>query len=226
MTTGPGGPTQRSGPLEEGEASDTLLEVLAEAQRFGALGPSALEDHVRHASAFVDAVGASAFDGATVVDLGSGGGIPGLVVAGRCPTAHVTLLDGRARRAAQLERAVDQLGWSDRVSVLGDRAEVAGRSPELRGRADLVVSRGFGRPGVTAECAAPLLRVGGRLVVSEPPGAATTRSRWPAAQCAELGLELEDIVEVPWSFAVLRQALPCGERYARRVGIPEKRPLF
>ncbi len=204
----------------------TVLEILREAREVGALGPGELEAQVAHASAFVDAAGPELFDDAWLVDLGSGGGIPGLVIAARCPTLRVTLLDGRVQRAALLERAVDRLGWGERVTVLGERAEVAGRRAELRGRVDVVVARGFGRPAVTGECAAPLLRVGGRLVVSEPPGAVAAIPRWPAGPCDELGLELVRLVEIQWSFAVLAQVHVCPSRFPRRVGIPEKRPLF
>ncbi len=112
------------------------------------------------------------------------------------------------------------------MTVVSERAELAGRRPELRGRLDAVVARGFGPPAVTAECASPFLRVGGVLVVSEPPDAAATLSRWPGAGCAALGLELVRVLDAPFSFAVLRQVEPCADRYPRRVGIPEKRPLF
>lgn len=165
------------------------------------------------------------FDGARVVDLGSGGGIPGLVIAERCPSAHVFLLDGRRQRTDALRRAVTELGWPH-VDVIAERAEEAGRDERLRGSIDVVVARGFGPPPVVAECAAPLLRVGGWLVVSEPPGATEAAPRWPEGPCATLGLRLEEIRELPWSFAVLRQEAVCPERFPRRVGVPAKRPLF
>ena len=66
--------------------------------------------------------------------------------------------------------SIKDLGIGHRVSVLSSRAEIAGHQPQWRGSFDAVVARGFAAPGVTAECAAPLLRVGGLLCVSEPPG--------------------------------------------------------
>lgn len=204
----------------------SVLDILAEARAVGALGAADLAVQVAHATAFLDVLGSELVDGARVLDLGSGGGLPGLVVADLRPSLHVTLLDGRQQRAATLERAVERLGWAGRVDVVGARAELAGRDPGLRGAFDAVVARSFARPGVTAECAAPLLRAGGSLVVSEPPDAASTGSRWDAGGCAELGLELVRVVETPWSFALLRQVRPCPERFPRRVGVPTKRPLF
>ena len=105
------------------------------------------------------------------------------------------------------------------------RAEELARRADLRGRFDLVVARGFGPPAVTAECGAGFLVVGGRLVVSEPPGGRP--DRWPAEGLAPLGLEPgRRSRRAGASYQVLRQATACPDRYPRRVGIPAKRPLF
>lgn len=201
-----------------------LAEVLGEAQQLGAIGPAPLDQHVAHADGFLVAAGQLPA-AVRLLDLGSGGGLPGLVLAARLPEARGVLLDGRVERARLLEGFVERLGWSDRIEVVGRRAEEAGRGP-LRGSFDLVVARGFARPGVTAECGAPFLRVGGRLIVSEPPAEGGAPDRWPAAPCALLGLGAASFPPAPWSFAVLRQDRPCPDRYPRRVGIPGKRPLF
>ncbi|MBW3627023.1 MAG: hypothetical protein KY412_05385, partial [Actinobacteria bacterium] len=85
----------------------------------------------------------------------------------------------------------------------------------------------FGRPAVTAECAAPLLAGGGLLLVSEPPeGAAEEGERWPAAGLDGLGLVLRTFTAGPPRIAVLQQTGACPERFPRRVGIPAKRPLW
>lgn len=128
-------------------------------------------------------------------------------------------------RCELLEDAIDALGFSDRVTVLSGRAEEAGRDPKWRGRFDVAVARGFAAPAVTAECAAPLLRVGGLLCVSEPPSS-DPFSRWPEAGCAELGMAVERSISSPNSYVLLRQVEPCAGRFPRRVGVPSKRPLF
>ena len=135
------------------------------------------------------------------------------------------LVESGARRAAFLRAAVDRLGMGDRVSVVEERAEVVGRSPASRGAFDLVVARSFGPPAVFAECAAPLLRVGGRAVVSEPPGGAP--ERWPADRLHEFGLAPGPaVVAGGAAFQVLRQEGTCPDRFPRRVGVPAKRPRF
>jgi 16S rRNA (guanine527-N7)-methyltransferase len=181
-----------------------------------------VEDHIEHALGFARAVGDDIPSRA--LDLGSGGGVPGLVLAVTWPESAWVLLDGQARRVAFLARAITRLGLADRVEALHARAEEAGRDPDLRGAFDLVTSRSFGAPPVVAECAAPLLRVGGRLVVSEPPE--SSGERWPAAPLADLGLVNERTIGGAATYTVLRQASPAPERYPRRPGIPERRPLF
>jgi 16S rRNA (guanine527-N7)-methyltransferase len=105
--------------------------------------------------------------------------------------------------------------------VVEGRAEVVGRG-DLRGSAAAVLARGFATPAVTAECAAPLLEVGGVLVVSEPPDEV---DRWPTGALAELGLTPRYRTTSP-AMQVLEQVRTCPDRYPRRTGIPAKRPLF
>lgn len=195
----------------------TLLEVLLRARTFGFLGPGPVEDHLAHATGFLEALGPVT---GCVVDLGSGGGVPGLIVAIERPDLNVVLVDSSVKRCEFLHEAVGQLGVA--VAVVQGRAEVVGRGP-LRGLVDGVVARSFGPPSATAECAAPFLRRGGRLVVSEPPVA---ENRWPVAGVARLGLRpLFRTVTSP-VMQVLEQASPCPDEYPRRDGVPGKRLLF
>lgn len=194
-----------------------LVEQLTQARSLGFLGPGPVEDHVAHAMGFVRALGQLS---GTVVDLGSGGGVPGLVVALARPDLDLVLVDAMAKRCAFLESAVMALGLGHTTVILG-RAEEVGRS-ERRGTAAAVLARGFGPPAVTAECAAPLLRVGGLLVVSEPP---TGAGRWPKAGAARFGLRPTTRYESP-ALQVLVQEAPCPDRYPRRIGKPGKDPLF
>lgn len=195
-----------------------MREVLERARALGFLGPGPVEAHIEHARGF-----AAAFrvPPARFVDLGSGGGVPGLVLAELWPASTAVLLDSMERRTAFLASAIEELGVGDRVLVVRERAEVYGR--EHRAEFDAVVARGFAPPPVTAECAAPLLRVDGLLVVSEPP---EDGARWPAEAVGELGLIVEEPVEAGARYQVLRQASVCPEKYPRRVGIPAKRPLW
>lgn len=205
--------------------SPLLVELLADAQRIGAIGPAPLEQHLDHSLGFARALADLLPPSPRIVDLGSGGGIPGLVLAEVFPEAHLTLLEGRTMRAERLLACVAELGWESRVAVIAARAEDVGHESAWRFHFDSAVARGFAAPPVTAECAAPLLVDGGLLCVSEPPGAAPF-SRWPEAGCAEVGLSRVRALEAPHAFVVLRRSGPCAERYPRRVGVPQRRPLF
>lgn len=199
---------------------ERLTAVLAESQRRGFIGPGPLAPQVERAVEFSAVVPDPPH---RVLDLGSGGGLPGLPLALLWRSSEVVLLDGSVTRSRFLAEAVESLDLEDRVQVVAERAEVAGRG-SLRGGVDLVVARSFGPPGVTAECAAPFLRVGGRLVVAEPPGGAP--DRWVASGLARLAMRAAGSVAEPSAFQVLEQIGPCPPEFPRRTGIPTKRPLF
>jgi 16S rRNA (guanine527-N7)-methyltransferase len=184
------------------------------------LGPAPAAEHHAHALAFAAAAGAAP---GRAADLGTGGGVPGLVLAEHWPDSTWVLIETDGRRAAFLDDAVARLGLAARVVVLHARAEDIGRDQQQRATFDLVTSRSFGKPAVAAECAAPLLRLGGVFVVSDPPAGAG--DRWPAGALAELGLEVASRSENP-QLTVLRQAQACPDRFPRRAGLPAKRPLF
>lgn len=199
--------------------SPLLIDVLDESRRLGFLGDGDLVFHVEHARGYGALLPA---DTRSVLDLGSGGGLPGLVVASDRPDLSVTLLDANERRCAFLETAIDRLALA--ADVRCGRAELLGRDPSLRGSFDVVVARSFGAPPVLAECAAPFLREGGHLIVSEPPEA---QDRWSHEGLALVGLEdLGTHRHAGLGYRLFVQRSVCPDRYPRRVGIPAKRPLF
>lgn len=162
-----------------------LVALLEESRQLGFLGPGPVEDHIVRARAFASAVPEPP---ARALDLGAGGGLPGLVLALEVwPETRWTFLDAQAKRADFLNQAVQAGDLAGRVEVLTGRAEMFGRDPRHRGQYDLVTSRSFGRPAITSECASPFLAIGGLLVVSEPPDS-DTADRWPATGAAQLGL--------------------------------------
>jgi 16S rRNA (guanine527-N7)-methyltransferase len=221
-----------------------VVQALQQSRSWGFLGEGPLDVHVAHAQGFADAaesilVGRSSAssdadpgqpDEGPWMDLGSGGGIPGLVLAQRWAHREAVLLDSNERRARFLQEVVDNQGWGDRVRVVTERAEMAGRVPGLRGSFSLVVARSFGSPPVTAECAAPFLRQSGILIVSEPPDSSVSdlpdEARWPQEGLAQTGLRPLAAWHGEFRYAILRQDEECPDRLPRRVGVPGKRPLY
>lgn len=203
---------------------DGLVALLLEAQGIGLVGPGPVQAHIEHARGFATVL-VDRPDG-IVLDLGSGAGLPGLVLALEWPESQWIFLDGRARSAEFLVNAVQQLALGHRVTVVAERAEVAAHDPAYRTRLDVVVARSVASPAVVAECAAGFLIEGGSLVVSEPPP--STGTRWDAEGLARLGMGPARIVETMgrFHFSVVQQRLRCPPSYPRRTGVPARRPLF
>jgi len=160
------------------------LEALRESQRLGFLGSRPVEQAAEHAAGFATAIGRLP-DDARLIDLGSGGGLPGLVLADLVPHCSIVLVDRRQKRTDFLRPAVRRLGHehvsvreADVVDVVRDVE--AGSEPAF----DVVTARGFGPPEFTLRLARRLIHDGGRIVISEPPAG----ERWDQGLLGELAL--------------------------------------
>lgn len=164
------------------------------------LGARPLPDVVAHARHFVRALAATT---GRVIDLGSGGGVPGLVVAWDRPDLRVTLVDRRSKRTDHLQRLTGRLQLSDRVQVVcGDVAALGGTASH-RHAYDAVTCRGLGPPDLTLRWAAPFVSPNGVIVISEPPPGAA--DRWSAELLAGVGL-----VRVPSADSTVAVLRPRG----------------
>lgn len=226
MTGGLVGPD----PIEElrSRVEPWVAETLARSAELGFLGPMPIADQIEHALGFVHAFEREfGRPPDTVLDLGSGGGVPGLILASCWPGQSIVLLDSNSRRTSFLAEELAAGKDRPKVEVLDGRAEDVGRDPHWRGRLELVTARSFGAPAVTAECGAPLLALGGALIVSEPPGDPGP-DRWPPVGLADFGLEPSTRIRFndAFGFKVLIKSENTPSRFPRRVGVPSKRPLF
>ena len=119
-----------------------------------------------------------------LLDVGSGGGLPGLVIARRRPDLSLVLVERRTTRADLLRRAVSRLDLGERVRVHG--ADVEALAHHAPHAFDAVTARSFAAPSVTLRWAGELLAPGGVLLVSEPP--ADDPDRWPSSLVVAAGL--------------------------------------
>lgn len=104
-------------------------------------------------------------EGARVIDVGSGGGLPGIPLAIVRPDLAVVLLEPTGKKAAFLRHAAEELGLTN-VEVVRERAEVMGASGGAhRDGYDAVVARAVGRLVVLAELTVPLAKIGGLIVL-------------------------------------------------------------
>ena len=208
----------------------SIDQVLIKAQELGFIGPRPPQEQLDHAVACSNLV----INGHSLVaekvnflDLGSGGGLPGLVLALMAPNWQGCLLDAQERRTQFLQEAILDLNLGDRLVVVRERAEVAARMDQYRGQFSLVVARSFASPPVTAECAVGFLTIGGRLVVSEPVSSSGDAPRWPENGLGLLGFGSAEIVSGGGaSIATVKLLNKDDDRWPRRTGIPAKRPLW
>ena len=161
---------------------EVLRAGLERARALGFLGPGAVDDHVQHAEGFAAATRRRlGHEPASLLDLGSGGGVPGLVLARSWPEIGVALVESGHRRCEHLRMEIERLGWTGRVEVIEERAERVAHSSELRERWELVTawsSRAF--PAVRMRLywegwRKPAMAINGRRNKPFGPGGGTRR---------------------------------------------------
>jgi 16S rRNA (guanine527-N7)-methyltransferase len=163
----------------------------------------------------------------TLVDVGSGGGLPGLPLKIARPELEVTLVEADEAKAAFLVQAAARLGLSG-VEVVARRAEDVGRDDRYRERFDVAVARALAPMPVLAELCLPLVRVGGSLLAQK-----TDLDEVEAARhaIALLGGTLESVQPAPSTarqsgvVAVVAKISHTPTAYPRRAGVPSRKPL-
>ena len=145
----------------------------------------------------------------TIVDVGSGGGAPGIPLAYAFPEREVVLLEAERRKAGFLERVAPP-----NARVVRGRAE-----EQPLDWAGVAVAKALAPPPTAAEWCLPLVRAGGAAVLFVGPSADPERV---AAVAARLAAEL---VEAPVGLLVLHKTGPTPPGFPRRPGVARTRPL-
>src|SRR5438132_1633394 len=166
-------------------------------------------------------------DGHRLVDVGSGGGLPGLPLKIAQPSLAVTLIEADQAKAAFLVQACARLHLEG-VEVLARRAEEVGQDERYRETFDVAVARAVAPMPVLVELCLPLVRIGGRLLAqkTDKEEAASARS-----VIEVLGGSLEEIVVATsalrtWgTVVVIAKIRSTPAEYPRRPGIPSRKPL-
>ena len=146
-----------------------------------------------------------------IVDVGSGGGTPGIPLAFSLPDREVTLLEAERRKAEFLDRWTSEL---PNLRVVWGRAE-----SQATDRYGVAVAKALAHPPVAAEWCLPLVSAGGAVVLWVGPTADADAVSRVAERIAG---ELE---ESPPGFLVLRKVGPTPAGFPRRPGMAKKRPL-
>jgi len=162
-----------------------------------------------------------------LVDVGSGGGLPGLPLKIVRPELAVTLVEADETKAAFLVQACSRLRLTG-VEVVARRAEDVGHDPSYREAFDVAVARALAPMPVLVELCLPLVRVGGRLLAQK-----TDKEEMESARHAidVLGGSLESVRPAPsaarrsGTVVVVGKVRLTPDEYPRRAGVPNRKPL-
>ena len=175
----------------------------------------------RHVAESLDLEAAAAPPaGGSLIDVGSGAGIPGLVVAVAREDLSVVLLEADVRKAAFLTHTAALMGLAS-TEVVNARAESAARRAELRETFDVALSRAAAPPAALCELALPFVRVGGRLAALVGDAAVAARDAVRAA--AECGGSPPAAIGA--GIFVVEKVRETPALFPRREGVPSRRPL-
>ena len=187
---------------------------------------------VKHIIDSLTAYDAALFDGArTLIDVGTGAGLPGIPLAVYVPHLTVTLLDALNKRVRFLTEVTAAMGLQN-VRCIHARAEEAARTAEHRAAYDIAVSRAVARLPVLLEYTLPFVRVGGTLLALK--GRAYAEEQKEARRAAEVlggGRITARPVHLPGLDDVRAILTVTKERqtpaaYPRGGGAPTRRPLL
>ena len=165
------------------------------------------------------------------IDVGTGGGFPGLAVAIALPQARLTLVDSVGRKTQAVQAMAAALGLADRVQLRCERVELTGRHGHCRGQFDLAMARAVAAAPVVAEYLVPLLKPGGQALLYRGQWADSDRQELDRAlKLLQAGVQRCEQRELPGgrgqrTALVVTANATCPKTYPRAVGMPSKFPL-
>lgn len=189
-------------------------------RRFNLTGAETEAELLPH---LLDALTLTPYVTESLVDIGSGGGLPAVPVV-LATGVPATLVESNAKKAGFLRSVAAELDLP--LTVLPNRAETAARDETLRDRFACATARAVSTAPTVLELTAPFLRIGGSALLQR--GRLEDRERNAVADAAPMlaaVLESEVALDGDRRILVVRKTGVTPQRFPRRVGVPEKRPL-
>ncbi|MFH1075085.1 MAG: 16S rRNA (guanine(527)-N(7))-methyltransferase RsmG [Candidatus Firestonebacteria bacterium] len=166
---------------------------------------------------------------AALVDIGTGAGFPGLALKIFYDDLNVTLIDSSSKKCVFLSHISNLLKMKD-VNVVWGRAEEIGRDSTYREKFDYVCCRAVASMSTISELCIPFLKLGGEFIASK--GRDTAEITQAEGVIKNIGGKIEKIENIKYSFfneeknlVIVSKIKETPEKYPRRNGIPQKRPL-
>ncbi|KAL2321883.1 hypothetical protein Fmac_026262 [Flemingia macrophylla] len=166
----------------------------------------------------------------SLVDVGTGAGLPGVVLAIACPEWDVTLLESMNKRCVFLEHVVGVIGCSN-IQIVRGRAESLGQNPCFREKFDVAVARAVAEMRILAEYCLPLVRVGGLFIAAKGHDPQEEIKKAESA-IQKVGASLLQVCSVesqsPYgqrTAVICLKDHPTPMKYPRDPGTPAKEPL-
>ena len=168
----------------------------------------------------------------SLIDVGSGGGLPGIPLKIACSELYVKLVEATGKKTRFMEQAVGELSLNN-VEVVNGRAENLGRDPAYRDSSDVATARALASLSTLCEYCIPLVKKGGHLLAMKAlPDKEEVEAGKRAAET--LGAEITDFVRVELlpelpskhrCLVIVKKATETPSKYPRRPGVPKKDSL-
>jgi len=168
--------------------------------------------------------------GTSLIDIGTGPGLPGIVLKLLFPELRITLLEASAKKSVFLKEVCDVLSLTD-ITIVSERAEIQAHVEGYRESFDLVVSRAVAKLNVLAEYCLPLSSIGGNMIAMK--GRRVDKELTEAKSAVKkLGGEITEVVNCSTKISgmegrlvVIKKVKSTPDFYPRRAGVPKKRPI-
>ena len=164
----------------------------------------------------------------TIIDVGTGGGFPGVPLAALCPEKKFVLADSLAKRLRVIDAVAIESGITNITTVHG-RAEDLGRNPDYRETFDVCVSRAVASLPVLLEYCLPFVKVGGTFIAYKGPEA-EEEIKISSVALKKLGGKIDRVVDESdgtynHNLIVITKSSSTPKAYPRKAGTPSKTPL-
>lgn len=165
-----------------------------------------------------------------IIDIGTGAGFPGIPIKIICPSCKVILLDSLNKRIGFLNEVISSLGLSD-IECIHGRAEDIAKDSDHREKYDIAVSRAVSRLNILSEYCLPFVNIDG-LFISYKSGSIDEELEEASGAVLKLGGSMGSVErfrlpnsDLERSLVIIKKTGHTMDKYPRKAGVPERKPL-